>query len=81
MEVRRNNAPSSTTQQHTKQAELELKLIIKRYGTDDEKAESKKLLLTANTEIDKLDAAIENLIADFIGDLKNRCSSIYDWRK
>jgi type I restriction enzyme M protein len=54
-----------------KQAELELKLIIKRYGTEDEKAESKKLLLTANTEINKLDTAIENLIADFIGDLKN----------
>ena len=59
-----------------KQAELELKLIIKRYGTEDEKAESKKLLLTANTEIDKLDAAIENIIADFIGDLKN--SADYD---
>ena len=60
----------------TKQAELELKLIIKRYGTDDEKAESKKLLLTANTGIDKLDAAIENLIADFIEDLKS--SGDYD---
>jgi type I restriction enzyme M protein len=59
-----------------KQAELELKLIIKRYGTDDEKAESKKILLTANTELDKLDAAIENLIVDFIGDLKN--SADYD---
>lgn len=59
-----------------KQAELELKLIIKRYGTDDEKAESKKLLQTANAEIDKLDAAIENLIVDFIGDLKN--SADYD---
>lgn len=59
-----------------KQAELELKLIIKRYGTEDEKAETKKLLLTANTEIDKLDAAIENLIVDFIGDLKN--SADYD---
>lgn len=54
-----------------KQAELELKLIIKRYGTEDEKAESKKLLLTANTEIDKLDAAIENLIAPFIDELKD----------
>lgn len=59
-----------------KQAELELKLIIKRYGTDDEKAESKKLLQTANAEIDKLDEAIENLIVDFIGDLKN--SADYD---
>jgi type I restriction enzyme M protein len=60
----------------SKQAELELKLIIKRYGTDDEKAESKKLLQTANAEIDKLDAAIENLIAGFVGDLKN--SADYD---
>ena len=33
-------------------------------------------MLTANTELDKLDAAIENLIADFIGDLKN--SADYD---
>ena len=54
-----------------KQAELELKLIIKRYGTEDEKAESKKLLLTTNTEIEKLDAAIESLIAPFIDELKD----------
>lgn len=59
-----------------KNAELELKLILKRYGTEDEKAESKKLLLTANAEIDKLDAAIESLIADFIEDLKS--SADYD---
>ncbi|MDI9357779.1 MAG: N-6 DNA methylase [Phycisphaerales bacterium] len=54
-----------------KQAELELKLIIKRYGTDDEKAESEKLLRIADTEIDKLDAVIEKLIAPFIDELKD----------
>ena len=54
-----------------KQAELELKLILKRYGTEDEKAETKKLLITANAEIDKLDITIEDLIADFKADLKN----------
>jgi type I restriction enzyme M protein len=54
-----------------KQAELELKLIIKRYGTDDEKAESKKLLQTANAEIDKLDAAIESIIVPFFDELKD----------
>jgi len=55
----------------SKQYELELKLIIKRYGTDDEKAGSEKLLLTANIELDKLNVAIKNLIVDFTVDLKN----------
>jgi len=53
-----------------KQAELELKLIIKRYGTDDEKVESKKLLLTGNAAIDKLDSVIESIIAPFTDELK-----------
>ena len=59
-----------------KNTELELKLILKRYGTEDEKAEGKKLLLTANAELGKLDAAIENLVADFLEDLKS--SADYD---
>lgn len=54
-----------------KQAEMELKLIIKRYGTEDEKAESQKLLQTVNTEIAKLDTAIEDLIAPFFDELKD----------
>ena len=54
-----------------KQAELELKLILKRYGTEGEKSETKKLLITANTEIDKLDIAIEDSIIDFKAELKN----------
>lgn len=54
-----------------KQAELELKLIIKRYGTEDEKAESKKLLLTANTEIDKLEKAIEEINEEFNLEIPN----------
>ena len=36
-----------------KQAKLALKLIIKRYGTEDEKADSNKLLKTTNAEIEK----------------------------
>ncbi len=54
-----------------KQGELDLKLILKRYGTEDEKAESSKLLQATDTEIDKLDSNIQFLIEDFIGDLKN----------
>ena len=52
-----------------KQAQLALKLIIKRYGTDDEKADSKKLLETTNAEIEKLDKDIEKLISFFKDDL------------
>lgn len=54
-----------------KQADLTLKLIIKRYGTEDEKAESKKLLQTSYNEMEKLDFAIDSLIIDFAIDLKN----------
>ncbi|KAB2918272.1 MAG: type I restriction-modification system subunit M [Bacteroidetes bacterium] len=57
-----------------KQAELQLKLILKRYGTEDEKEESKKLLQTANTELDKLDAQIAGLITHFKTDLKTTAS-------
>ncbi len=62
-----------------KQAELELKLILKRYGTDDEKAESKKLLLTANTEIDKLKDAVEEINEEF--DLEMTAFSIQQTQK
>ena len=54
-----------------KQAELELKLILKRYGTEDEKAESKKLLNATKAELTKLEADIETLIAGFKADLKD----------
>jgi type I restriction enzyme M protein len=54
-----------------KQQELNLKLILKRHGSEDEKAESKKMLKAANEEIDKLDKDIENLISDFKSDLKD----------
>ena len=53
-----------------KQAELTLKLIIKRYGTEDEKADSNKLLRTTNAELEKLDKEIEELISFFKADLK-----------
>ncbi|MCK4661716.1 MAG: N-6 DNA methylase [Bacteroidales bacterium] len=54
-----------------KQAELALKLIIKRYGTEDEKADSNKLLKITNAELEKLDKDIEKLIAYFKKDLSN----------
>ncbi|MBS0645838.1 MAG: N-6 DNA methylase [Verrucomicrobia bacterium] len=53
-----------------KLAELDLKLVLKRYGSEDEKADSKKLLIAANTEIGKLDVVIDGLIAGFRTDLK-----------
>lgn len=48
---------------------LELKLIIKRYGTQEEKAESKRLINTAEIEIGKLNQDIEQLISPFKGKL------------
>lgn len=54
-----------------KQAELELKIELKRYGSEDVKAESNALLLATQKEIDKMDADIESLIAPFKTDLKD----------
>jgi type I restriction enzyme M protein len=54
-----------------KQAELELKIELKRYGSDDVKAESNALLTAAQKEIAQLDASIEHLIKDFKADLKD----------
>jgi len=54
-----------------KQAELALKLIIKRYGTEDEKAGSNKLLKTTKADIEKLDKDIEKIISFFKADLKD----------
>ncbi len=54
-----------------KQAELELKLILKRFGAEDEKEESKKLLIATKIEMEKLEENIESLIADFKSDLKD----------
>lgn len=54
-----------------KQAELELKIELKRYGSDDVKAESNALLTATKKEIAKLDADIENLIKAFKADLKD----------
>lgn len=53
-----------------KQAELELKIELKRYGSDDVKAESNALLTATEKEIAKLDADIEHLIKAFKADLK-----------
>ncbi|AII54433.1 class I SAM-dependent DNA methyltransferase [Hymenobacter sp. APR13] len=52
------------------QGELELKLILKRYGADDEKAESQALLRTAQAELARLDADVDDLIAGFRKELK-----------
>jgi len=53
-----------------KQAELELKIELKRYGSEDVKAESNNLLDAAQKEIANMDAAIENLVKGFKADLK-----------
>lgn len=54
-----------------RQAELELKIELKRYGSDDVKAESNALLTATKKEIAKLDADIEQLIQHFKADLKD----------
>lgn len=54
-----------------KQAELELKLILKRYGSEDEKAKSKDLLNLTETELRNLNEEIESLIIGFKADLKD----------
>ena len=53
-----------------KQAELELKIELKRYGSEEVKAESNALLLVAKKELKNLDADIDSLIKDFKSDLK-----------
>ncbi len=53
-----------------KQAELELKIELKRYGSEEVKAESNALLLAAKKELKNLDADIDSLIKDFKKDLK-----------
>lgn len=52
------------------QGELELKLVLKRYGADDEKAESQALLHTTQAELAKFDADVDDLIASFREELK-----------
>jgi type I restriction enzyme M protein len=54
-----------------KQTELELKIELKRYGSDDVKAESNALLTATAKEIEKLDTDIEKLIAPFKSQLKS----------
>jgi len=53
-----------------KQAELELKIELKRYGSEEVKAESNTLLLAAKKELKNLDADIDSLIKDFKAELK-----------
>jgi type I restriction enzyme M protein len=54
-----------------KQAELELKIELKRYGSEDVKAESNNLLDAARKEIANLDTEIETLVKAFKADLKD----------
>src|SRR5690554_2670961 len=54
-----------------KQIELDLKIELKRFGSEDIKAESKGLLVAAKKEVEKLDSDIESLINDFKAELKN----------
>lgn len=53
-----------------KQTNLELKVELKRYGSEDVKAESNSLLDATQKEIAHLEAAIENLVKGFNADLK-----------
>ncbi|MDX1908694.1 MAG: N-6 DNA methylase [Bacteroidia bacterium] len=53
-----------------KQAELALKIELKRYGSDEVKAESYGLLRATEAEITTLDAALDHLIQPFKPDLK-----------
>ncbi|PFJ24566.1 type I restriction-modification system subunit M [Bacillus anthracis] len=48
-----------------KQETLVLKLVLKRYGTEEEKAENKRLILIADEELKKFDVQIEGLIGPF----------------
>ena len=50
---------------------MQLKLILKRYGAEDEKVKIKALLATTRKEIEEMDADIENLISDFKTDLND----------
>lgn len=59
-----------------KQTELDLKIELKRYGSEEVKAESTALLLAAKKELKKLDDDIEALITDFKPVLK--ATSDYD---
>jgi len=53
-----------------KQAVLELKIELKRYGSEEVKAESNALLLATKKEIESLDTDIQGLIKGFEADLK-----------
>lgn len=59
------------TLHNEKQIELDLKIELKRFGSEDIKAESKGLLVAAKKEVEKLDSDIESLINDFKVELKN----------
>ncbi|PFK13279.1 type I restriction-modification system subunit M [Bacillus thuringiensis] len=58
-----------------KREALGLKLVIKRYGTEEEKAESRKLINTADVELEKLNHQIEQLILPF----KERLNSVTNY--
>lgn len=54
-----------------KQADLALKLLLKRYGSDDEKADLLNLLNTAQQELNELDEEVGEFMAPFKADLGN----------
>lgn len=61
----------SKAQLKTLQAELALKLVLKRHGADDEKAEIQALLHIAQAELVQLDIDVNEAIASFRSDLKS----------
>lgn len=54
-----------------KRAELDLKIELKRYGSEDVKKHAKYLLQTTNSEIETFNITIEKLIKPFNSDLKD----------
>ncbi len=60
----------------TKNEELQLKLILKRFGSEDEKTECNRLFISAVQQLSQYDVDIEGLISEFRSRLKD--DSDYD---
>lgn len=67
-----DNIKARKQQLKEQQAELELKLVLKRYGADEEKATSQQLLRQAQVEREQLDTEVKTLINCFKDQLKDR---------
>lgn len=70
-----NNIKEIKTNLKAEREALDLKLVLKRHGAEDIKAESRRLFNTANAELDKLNLQIEQLILPF----KDKLNSVTDY--